>query len=137
MEEAFWQQQHVRASMVINFACWELGNNVVRSSHLVSKLLNEDEGANENVGIHHVMLEGLEVLLIPKLLNQVPNNLQSPASPSFPCCLALPRRKISSTGMPCCIAYVNQSWRITAEGMRSSKFCQPLERCSSVQLAIC
>ena len=47
-------------------------------THLVGKLLDENEGANEDVGLLHVMLERFEVLLVAQLLHQIPNDLQRP-----------------------------------------------------------
>ena len=50
---------------------------VMRLSHLLSKLLNEDEAANEDVGICNVLLELLIVLAIPQLLQKVADNLKA------------------------------------------------------------
>ena len=48
-----------------------------RSLHLLSQLLNEDEAANEDVGIRNVLLELLIVLPVPELLQQVPDHLEA------------------------------------------------------------
>ena len=48
-----------------------------RCSRLLSKLLNEDEAANEDVGIRYVLLELLIILPVPELLQQIADHLKA------------------------------------------------------------
>lgn len=55
--------------------CWQ--PKCLNTTHLLSQLLNEDEGANKYVGILQVALEGLKVARVTQLLKQVTNQLKA------------------------------------------------------------
>eukprot|EP00955_Chlamydomonas_euryale_P001091 12527-Chlamydomonas_euryale.AAC.5 len=46
-------------------------------THLISKLLNEDEGADEDVCIGNILLERLKVVGVAQLLQQVAHDLEA------------------------------------------------------------
>ena len=53
---------------------WQRDSSV---PHLVSQLLNEDEAADEDIGVRNVLLELLIVLAIPQLLQEVSHHLKA------------------------------------------------------------